>query len=178
MRSLDPLTGAQSSCGGTKMNVGRFEAILKKKRGGYLPKKILKHTKIRVTDRYTFNVSVWVADTPQSNFKPTVNLVLSHNGDILRLCFDKVTDLMIAIHELQEFVLDSSTLIHQRHAEALGEFLSYQKGAIPSPPNDYTLCTVIQDGRGERHLRPTITVDPETGEILDRQDGCAASGRR
>jgi hypothetical protein len=141
-----------------------FEVVLKKARRKYIPKKLLKHRKIHVSDRYSFNASIWIADTPESNMKPTVNLTLQHNGDKIRFCFPDVPMLISAIDELRHFVGDKAVDIHNIHTEAVQEFLDFHEAEKLPPLNDYTVYTVIQD---RKKKRKALVCDTRTGEIVE-----------
>jgi hypothetical protein len=156
--------------GGGVMKPGEnYEVVIKKRRSRLIPKKILRHTKIPVNKKYTFNVSVWIADTPQSNLKPTINLTLSHNGVVLRLCFPEIHDLWTAVHDLRAIVDDISPLLHERHTAAVKEFLDHHASAMHLPTNDYTVYTVIQDIQGGNGLKTKLRVNSATGEVLGEQ---------
>lgn len=148
---------------------GEYEVVLKKRRFKYIPKKILRHSKIRVSDKYSFNASVWVADTPESNLKPTVNLTLQHNGDKIRLCFHDTVEMMNAIEELRYFIGMLCVTVHNRHTEAIREYIAYHEDDMLPPINDYTVYTVIQE-KSENGKDKLLSVNKETGEIIDADD--------
>ena len=144
-----------------------FEGSFKQKKHRYLPKKILRHTKINVNEKYTFNASYWVADTPESNHYPTVNLTIQHNGDKVRLCFHDTAALITAIEDLRHFIGDHCTTLHLSHAEAVEEYLDYhQKDRLP-PIDDYTVYTVIQEKPKKGRKGKAFVCDKDTGEIVE-----------
>ncbi len=144
-----------------------FEVVLKTKRGRYLPKKILQHKRIPVTDTYSFNASVWIADTPNSNLKPTVNLTLQHNGTKLCFCFKDTGTLLTAIWELYKFVGGLSAALKNSHTAAVREFLACHGEERPAPLNDYTAYTVIQGMLAGDRGAVSTKVDTRTGEIIE-----------
>lgn len=159
------------------MKKGCYEVVLRKRRGRYIPKKVLRHKKFEVNPNYTFTASVWIADTPNSNLVPTVNLTIQHNGDYVRMCFKSAVWLVEALRELRTWTLDMFELLDDRHRIALEEFLAAHEGRQPEPRNDHTVYTVIQDF-GERKLpKRSGKVDSRTGEVLDEQETAATSGQ-
>ena len=149
----------------------RFEVSLRKARPKYMPKKLLRHEKIKINERYSFNATVWIADTPESNLKPTVNLVLQHNGDKLRFCFRDTVEMLTAIEELRHFVGGMCVTIHDRHTKAVKEFLDFHEGVELTPINDYTVYTVIQEKCEQTTDSGSVVVDRKTGEIIEEKDG-------
>jgi hypothetical protein len=158
-----------------------LELVVRKKQKRYLPKKVLKHGKLNVSEKYTCNVSAWVADTPESNFKPTINLTLSHNGNRFGLCFNDAAHLVLWSGQLESFIAQNAELLHKRQTEAILEFIDFHGEAIAPAINNYTVNTVIQDNprkQSERSKRRKyrieedkgMMVDVNTGEILSKPD--------
>lgn len=81
------------------MKQGHYDVVLRKKKGRYIPKKVLRRKKFEVNPNYTFTASVWIADTPSSNLVPTVNLTIQHNGNSVRMCFKSAVWLVVALEE-------------------------------------------------------------------------------
>jgi hypothetical protein len=148
------------------MRSEKYEVFLKKGKRKFLPKKVLRHQKIRINDKYTFNASVWVADTPESNFKPTVNLTLQHNGDKIRFCFHDTVEMITAIEELRKFVADLCVTIHNRHTEAIKEFISFHRDDMLPTIDYYTVHTVIQE-KSEDGKTKELLCNKQTGELTD-----------
>jgi|GEM_PF-4599189 len=144
-----------------------FEGRFKQKRARNFPKKILRHTKIRLKENYFLTASVWVADTPESNIYPTVNLTMQHNGEKVRLCFHDTAQLIFFVEELRKFVGMECTTLHLSHNDAVAEFLSYhEKDRLP-PINDYTVYTVIQEKPRKGRKKRAFICDKQTGEIIE-----------
>jgi hypothetical protein len=144
----------------------QFEVVLRKQKRKCLPKKILRHTKIPVSDKYTFNASVWIADTPEGNYMPTVNLTLQHNGDKIRFCYPDAVSMCLSMNQLTHFLDEVFVLVHERHTQAVDEFLSFHdKNKLP-PINDYTVYTVIQDNQAKGSENKASVVNTKTGEIV------------
>lgn len=144
----------------------KYEVVLRKGKRKFLPKKVLRHQKIRINDKYTFNASVWIADTPESNFKPTVNLTLQHNGDKVRFCFHDTVEMVNSIEELRRFIGELCVTIHNRHTEAIKEFISFHRDDMLPPINDYTVYTVIQE-KSENGDTKEMLCNKQTGELID-----------
>ncbi|MBX2992123.1 MAG: hypothetical protein KF749_13285 [Bacteroidetes bacterium] len=147
-----------------------YKAVMKQERQKYIPKKLLRHENIRVSDKYSFAASVWIADTPESHLRPTVNLTLQHNGDKIRFCFNNAVEMIVAIEQLREWVGSMSVMVNERHNAALAEYLAFHEGETLPPINDYTVYTVIQDLERKRHAKYE-RVDRTTGEILSGEGG-------
>jgi hypothetical protein len=143
---------------------GDYQVVLKRSHRKYIPKKLLQHQKIPVSDRYTFNASVWIADTPESNFKPTVNLTIQHNGDKVRFCFADAVTMCLAMKDLTHFLDKIFTIAHEKHCLAVKEFLEFHQSQRLPSLDDYTVYTVIQ-GKGKKEKRIRCRI--ETGEILE-----------
>jgi hypothetical protein len=143
-----------------------FGGSFRQRKQRNLPKKILRHTKIKVNETYAFNASYWVADTPESNHYPTVNLTIQHNGDKVRLCFHDTAALINAIEELRHFVGDHCSTLHLSHSEAVEEYLSYHEKDRP-PIIDYYTSTVIQEKPRKGRKRRAFVCNNKTGEILE-----------
>jgi hypothetical protein len=143
---------------------------MKQEKQKYIPKKLLRHENIRVSDKYSFAASVWIADTPESHLKPTVNLTLQHNGDKIRFCFNNAVELIVAIEQLREWVAGMSVMIVDRHNVAIAEYLAFHEGEMLPPINDYTVYTVIQDLERKRKAKYE-QVDKRTGEIFSGDGG-------
>lgn len=147
-----------------------FEVKLKRSgRPRVIPKKVLRYTKIPIKGNYTFQANLWIADTPYSHFFPTVNLTLQHNGDTLRFCFKDVPELIIAIEELRRFVGELSVTLHEKHCEAVKEFLDYHEEEKLPPLNDYTVHTVIQEKLKEKGKVRRMVCNVQTGEIVQER---------
>jgi len=144
----------------------KYEVVLRKGKRKFLPKKILRHAKIKINDKYSFNASVWVADTPESNMKPTVNLTLQHNGDRIRFCFHDTVELISAIDELRQFLGSLCLTVHNRHTEAIREFIAFHEEDMLPPINDYTVYTVIQD-KSDDGKSKELLCNKQTGELID-----------
>jgi hypothetical protein len=144
----------------------RFEVTFTKAKRKYLPKKLLRHTKVPVSNKYSFNVSVWIANTPEANYKPTVNLTLQHNGDRIRFCFPDAVTMCLSMKQLTHFLDDMFVLVHERHTQAVDEFLRFhEQNKLPSL-NDYTVYTVIQDKPRKGRKNKASVVNTKTGEIV------------
>ncbi len=130
-------------------------------------KKILVNKPIRINAKYGFMASIWVPNTPASNFKPTIALTLSHSDSVLRLCFDSVTDMREAVDSLRSFVLDKAYLVHDAYCIALQEFLEYHEGKRMQGLNDNTASTVIQDITKYKYSPKRKFVNKQTGEITE-----------
>lgn len=151
-----------------------LELVVRKKGRKHIPKKILLHEQLPISEKYSCQVSVWVADTPGSNYKPTVNLTLTHNGIKFRLCFNGAPELVLWIGALESFIAKHAPILHERQTEAILEFIDFHGEAIAPAFNNYTVNTVIQGKRGEKKVyeMPSIRengfeIDPTTGEVLN-----------
>lgn len=146
---------------------GDYQVVLKKAHPKYIPKKVLRHQKIPVSDKYTFNASIWIADTPESNLRPSVNLTLQHNGERLRFCFHNVPDMILAIGELEKFVGCNAVMVDNKHREALRQYLDFHEAEKHPPIDDYTVLYSYTREK-TKHLEGTgIVYDQDTGEILE-----------
>lgn len=125
----------------------KYEAVLRKGKLRYMPKKLLKQTKISINRKYTFNATIWIPNTPESNLKPGVVLKFQHNDQEVRLCFNNAADMVIAIDDLRHFVGTLAPTVHLKHEEAVREWLDFHEAQLSPPINDYTILTVIQDKR-------------------------------
>ncbi len=159
------------------MKQDRYDAVLRKRKGRFIPKKVLRHKKFEVNPNYTFTASVWIADTPDSNFLPTVNLTIHHNGDSVRMCFKSAVWLVVALEELRTWTQEMFILLDDRHRTAVAEFLAAHKGQQAEQRNDYTVYTVIQDSGEKKLPKRKAKVDFRTGEILDEKEPAAAGGQ-
>lgn len=148
---------------------GDYRVVLKKSHPRYIPKKVLRHAKIPVSDKYTFNASIWVADTRESNFKPTVNLTIQHNGDRVRFCFPNVPEMLLAMDALQKFVGMNCVTVDKSHRDAIREYLEFHQTEEPIPINDYTVYTVIQEKARKNGKKKRISCNGTTGEILSEE---------
>jgi hypothetical protein len=148
---------------------GDYRVVLKKSPPRYIPKKVLRHAKIPVSDKYTFNASIWVADTRESHFKPTVNLTIQHNGDRVRFCFPNVPEMLLAMDALQKFVGLNCVTVDNIHRVAVREYLEFHQTEEPIPINDYTVFTVIQEKARKRGKNKRISCNGATGEILSEE---------
>jgi hypothetical protein len=137
---------------------------IRTKRGRRFAKKILLHEKIRVSDKFTCNASLWVADTPQSHLNPTICLTLQHGEHKISLCFENAADLVLAVSDLKEWVDINSARIDQAHKEAVKEHLEFQSKM--NHIDDYTDLTVIQGEPGENGESKHYLFNQKTGEIL------------
>ena len=144
-----------------------FEARLVPKRSRNFPKKILNHKKIPINETYAFTLSIWIADTPESNRKPTVNLVLSHSSQSFRLCFNSVFEMNEAVTELHNFVLDKSQVVNKAIIEANREFFEYHEKKGIQDLNNNTVSTVIQDISNSDFEKKRTFVNKKTGEIFE-----------
>jgi hypothetical protein len=133
--------------------------------GRNFPKKILVHQRIPINENYAFTVSIWIADTPESNKKPTINLVMSHGNHNIRLCFNSVTEMNEAVTMLKNFVLDKSFKVNDAYNEALLEFLEHHEGKRMQSLSNNTALTVIQDITENRYSGKREFVNKITGEI-------------
>ena len=129
----------------TMKNNAKFEATLRKSRLKYMPKKLLKHKKISITAKYTFNASVWIPNTPESNLRPAVCLKLQHSDQDIRLCFNTVAEMILAIEELCTWAGSFASIAHLKHEEAVREWLEFHESQLSPSINDYTYSTVIQE---------------------------------
>ncbi len=143
-----------------------FDAKLIQKKGNFFPKKILTHEKIPINATYSFTVSIWIADTPQSNKKPTINLVLSHANGSFRLCFNSVTDLVETVNLLKSFILGKALVVNTAYTEALKEFFEHHERRRMQDLNDNTDSTVIQDISESKYRGRKRFVNTQTGEII------------
>jgi hypothetical protein len=139
----------------------KYQVTLRRERFRPLPKKLLQHVDIPVKKGYTTRATIWVADTPESNLRPTVNLTVSHGHDRIRFCFQNAADLIIFIDRLREFVGEKVLMAHDKHTRAVEEFLAYHEDNTLPLLNDTTEYTVLQGKEG-------VVVDMRTGEILER----------
>jgi len=157
------------------MNAGEnLELVVRKKRRRYIPKKILRHGKLPISEKYSCNISVWVADTPESNFKPTVNLTLSHNGVRYGLCFNDAAHLVAWVGALESFIAQTAPTLHQRQTEAILEFIDFHGEAIAPAFNNYTVNTVIQDKqrkKPERMKKRVYRIAERDGILIDLNTG-------
>lgn len=146
---------------------GAYSARIVPQNGRSFPKKILTHRRIPINETYACTASIWVADTPESNRKPTINLVISHASSSLRLCFNSVVDLREAVVQLYNFVLDKAFVVNDSYNDALREFVEYHEGKRMQTLNDNTVSTVIQDISENKYRGKRSYVVKKTGEIIE-----------
>lgn len=144
-----------------------FEGRFKQRKTRNFPKKILRHKKIQLKEGYFLTASVWVADTPESNIYPTVNLTMQHNGEKVRMCFHDTAQLIFFAEALRNFIGLECTTLHLSHNDAVAEYLSYhEKDRLP-PIDDYTVYTVIQEKPKKGRSKRAFVCHPKTGEIVE-----------
>jgi hypothetical protein len=143
-----------------------FEATFKKRKARTFPKKILRHRKIQLKEGYFLTASVWVADTPESNIYPTVNLTMQHNGEKVRMCFHDTAQLIFFAEELRNFIGMECVTLHISHNDAVAEYLGYHENDRLPPIDENTVYTVIQEERRKGRKKRAIICDPKTGEIV------------
>jgi hypothetical protein len=144
-----------------------FEAKLVPKKGRTFPKKILCHRKIPINEDYGFTLSIWVADTPESNKRPTINLVMSHSSHTFRLCFDSVTAMLEAATLVRKFILDKAFVVNDAANEAMKEYFEHHERKRMLSLNDNTALTVIQDISESKYRGRRKFVNKQTGEIIE-----------
>ena len=123
----------------------RYEAVLRTRPIKYMPKKLLKHTKISINKHYTANVCLWIPNTPEYNLKPGVVLKLQHNDQDIRLCFNNAADMIMFVEDLRKWVGSLAATAHLKQEEAIREWLAFHENQLTPPINDYTDSTVIQE---------------------------------
>ena len=88
----------------------------------HLPKAFIRNAKINTDNEGHFaTVSAWIADTPQSVYKPKLVLSLKCVGTTLRLMFSTARELSLFLEECQAFALDCEKDAEQALADAKRE---------------------------------------------------------
>lgn len=137
----------------------RYRAKLYPERSKYFKKKVLLPRQIPVNREYSFQMSIWIADTPAYRARPSIVVSLSHNGERLSFSFNSIADLVYAFGEMERFVSQKAEMLHGKQQEAIKEWEAYHQ--TPSL-YEYT-DTVIQGDDGDK-----MVIDRRTGEILGR----------
>jgi hypothetical protein len=102
----------------------------------------------------------------QTRLKQTTSLPSTSRCNITAIGSGSAVTMCLSMKQLTHFLDDMFVLVHERHTQAVDEFLRFhEQNKLPSL-NDYTVYTVIQDKPRKGRKNKASVVNTKTGEIV------------